>query len=313
MLGIVLSQNGEEQLVLRKNLKGILWILMWALVFTIIMSLTKFLETKNTVITVFTRLIFGSVFLTPFVLSQKWQDIKTRRLPLHALRAFFACSAMLCTYYAYQNLPLAFATSIGFTAPLITTVLAIIVLKEIVTWDQWLILILGYLGVLVIVHPSNFPFEIGVVVAIFANVFASSAIITAKRLTATESTVQIMFYLNILSLTFISLVALFFWTTPSLQDVMLLMGLGALATLSHFCSLQALKNSTPSVLAPFEYSRFVFAIPIGILFLDEWPSLQTIIGSLIIVVCNLVLTIKQTRLKERQTGQENAKNLKQVA
>src|SRR3546814_15484069 len=51
-------------------------------------------------------------------------------------------------------LPLDQATAIGFSAPLIATLLSAVFLKEKVGRHRWLATMIGFLGVLIIIHPD---------------------------------------------------------------------------------------------------------------------------------------------------------------
>lgn len=272
--------------------------LAWALAFSIAMSITKILGTKtNTFIIVWIRLSLGLMFFLPFAFKQRTQGLKTKRFPLHFLRAVFMCCAMLCTYYAYSRLPLAFVTSIGFTSPLITTLLAIFVLGERVQWQIWVVLFFGYVGVLITLHPGNAEFNPVVIVALLANFFASCSLITVKKLSSTETTVRIMFYSNVLSVSFLGMIALAFWVAPSRGDMLLLSLLGVVGMLSQFCNVQALKYGKPSILAPIEYSRLVFAIPLGMILFDEVPGILSLAGSAVIIASTGYLTFLEIRQK----------------
>jgi drug/metabolite transporter (DMT)-like permease len=270
--------------------------LFWAFAFSVAMSITKMLSTNvNTLIIVWMRLTLGLLLFSPFVVKQHIKGLKTKRFPLHFLRAIFMCCAMLCTYYAYSHLPLAFATSIGFTGPLITTLLAIIILGERVKWQIWSIIALGYIGVIIMVYPGNAEFNSTVLVALLANFLASCSLILVKKLSETETTIQIMFYSNIISVMFMSITSWTVWETPNHYDMMLLGLLGAVGLVSQFCNVKALKYGKPSILAPLDYSRLVFAIPLGFLLFNELPTVKTIIGSVIIILSTSYLTFLEIK------------------
>jgi drug/metabolite transporter (DMT)-like permease len=288
----------------QNNLKSIIWMVLWALAFSIAMSITKLLSTNmNTLIIVWVRLTLGLILFLPFVLKHPIKELKTRRFPLHFIRVVFMCCSMLCTYYAYSHLPLAFATSIGFTSPLITTLLAIVILHERVKWQVWLVILAGYVGVIVMVHPGNAEFNPTVAIALLANLFASCSLITVKKLSDTESAAQIMFYANVMSVMFLGIFALAFWMTPNRHDMFLLTLLGALGVLSQFCSVKALKLGKPSILAPVEYSRLVFAIPLGLLLFDEVPTTKALIGSIIIILSTGYLTFLEIKRNKNSLDQ----------
>jgi drug/metabolite transporter (DMT)-like permease len=275
----------------QKKLYGMAWSLLGSLCFTTAMSLAKLLDpsVKGAVL-VFFRCLFGLIFFLPFLVREGISTLKTKRPLLHLLRVLFTCSAIACTYYGYRNLPLAMATSIGFTAPLMTTALAILVLKEMVSIKKWLLIIVGYCGVLVIVHPSDFTFNNAVYVLLLANLFASSSVICGKKLTTTESTISMMFYMNVISTLLTGAVVCFAWVTPSLHDLIILIFLGLMGVSAQFCYIRSLQNANPSFLAPFEYSRLIIAIPIGFVIFSELPTLWTLLGGGVIIAATLLVT-----------------------
>lgn len=275
----------------QNKLRGLAWSLFGSLCFTTVMSLAKLLDpsVKGAVL-VFIRCLFGLIFFLPFLLKAGVETLKTQRPFLHLLRVIFTCLAIACTYYGYRNLPLAVGTSLGFTAPLMTTALAILVLKEVVTIKKWVLIFVGYLGVLVIVQPPEFSFNSAVYILLLANLFASSSLICAKKLTATESTISMMFYVNVISTILSGIAACFVWITPSLQDFIILVFLGLIGVTAQLCYVKSLQCANPSFLAPFEYSRLIIAIPIGFVLFSELPTMWTLIGSGVIIAATLLVT-----------------------
>ena len=275
----------------QSKLHGMVWSLCGSICFTTAMSCAKLLDpsVKGAVL-VFFRCFFGLIFFLPFLFKEGFGNLKTKRPLLHILRVLFTCSAIACTYYGYRNLPLAMATSLGFTAPLMTTALAILVLKEVVTIKKWALIIAGYMGVLVIVHPADFAFNNAVYVLLLANLFASSSIICGKKLTATESTISMMFYVNVISTLLSGSVAYFMWVTPSIRDLAILVFLGLMGVTAQFCYIRSLQNANPSFLAPFEYSRLIIAIPIGFVIFSELPTMWTLVGAGIIIAATLLVS-----------------------
>lgn len=286
------------------NLLGILWMLSWAVSFSTTMSLSKIIQpTVDVTMMLFMRCLFGVCFFLPFALRNQENTFKTNRLPLHLLRAVFASTSMLCTYHAYSNLPLAFATSIGFTAPLIISVLSIFFLGENVSKSKWAAIIAGYIGVLVMVNPSGHGMDSNVLIALMANILASCGIIVTKKLSRTESTYTIMAYFMIAGLAFSGLLVGFSWKTPSMNDMIVLCCMGATATISQFSYFRALKHADASTVAPFEYSRLVFAIPVGFYFFGELVSWHTLVGSIIIVVSTYAIS---TMSVQKQTVKQSS-------
>lgn len=283
------------------NTAAILWMLLWALSFNASMSLAKILSKDiSSFMIVFIRLCFGLVFLFPFIAKEGMSLFQTQRWGLHILRMIFVCLGMVCTYYAYTRLPLAFVISIGFTEPIVISLLSVFFLGDRLSFTQWGLIFLGYLGVLIMIKPESGQWGIAVFVALAANVFSSCAIIIVKKLSQSESTLKILVYFQILSVFFVGFFAIFFWQTPSLRDTLILLLIGGAGSISQLCTIKAMQNGDPSALSPFEYTRLVFAIPIGMIFFDETPTVWAILGSLAIIACNLLLSFHQFRKKKQR-------------
>ena len=286
-----LNRMGTLKSALSPNLTGAAFMLLWALSFSAAMAFAKTLSPEVDSITVlFMRYFFGLVFFSPFILQSGLKGFGTSRPLLHIIRVITLGITVTCTYFAYRNLPLALATSIGMTGPLFTTVLAMLLLKEKVALAKWALILLGYGGVMMAVRPHEAAISPGVWIALLANLFAAFSIICVKLLSRTESTFTIMLYANTATTFIAGLIVLSFWKTPHLHDVLVLMAIGAFGVFSQFCSVTALRYANPSFLAPFEYTRLCFAIPVGFIFFEEIPNVWVILGSLIIMGATYGLT-----------------------
>ncbi len=293
-----------------KNLKhanfdyrSVFWMLAWSASFTSIMSLVKFLSADISIFMIlFLRLLFGFMFFIPFVIKEGIKIGYTKRLPLHFFRVMLFCGALFCTYYAYSHLPIAFATSIGFTAPMMTAVLSMLLLRDKVEWYKWVLISIGYLGVLIMVRPGEFTFDPVIIVALLANLFASCTMIVVRKLSTTESTASMMFYSQSISLVIWAVLAIIFWQTPVMNDILLLCVIGAFGVFSQFCYTHALQTNSPSMVAPFEYTRLIFAVPIGLMLFNEVPTVWTIGGSIVIIFSNFLLTMTASQKRMLSIG-----------
>jgi len=299
MSGIRISTLGE---VFSPKIIGAGFMLLWALSFSSAMAFAKTLSPDiDSVIILFMRYFFGLIIFSPFVFQAGFKGFATSRPLLHLMRVMCVGLAMGCTYYAYRNLPLALATSIGMTGPLFTTLLSMLFLKDSVSLPKWAFILFGYLGVLVMVRPHEVTLSLGVWVELLANLFAALSIICVKSLSRTESTLTIMLYANTVTTLLVGVLAFSLWETPENSDLIALAVIGGLGVFSQFCSVSALKFASPSYLAPFEYTRMVFAIPVGYLFFQEVPTLWIIMGSFMIVGATYGLT--RLEVSHRSTNQ----------
>jgi len=255
-----------------------------ALSLTVSMSLAKQLDSNiPTTLVVFVRSCFGLLFFIPVLINKRQSIARTQNLSLQILRIILVVGAMLCTYYAYRNLPIAFATSIGMTSPIFITMLSAIFLKEKISYTKWALIVLGYAGVLLVIRPTSFILDTGTISALCANLLASFCIIIIKILSRYDSTVTIMLYSNIGISVMACLFNIYGWQALDLSDIKLLLLTGLLGIITQFCSITALKYSTPSFVAPFEYTRIFFALLIGMLIFKEIPDIYMIIGTVTII------------------------------
>jgi drug/metabolite transporter (DMT)-like permease len=276
---------------LNPKLLGAGFMLLWAMSFCMAMAFAKTLSPEvDSVVVLFMRCFFGLLFFSPFVLRTGFKGFVTSRPLLQLIRVLFVGAAMGCTYYAYRHLPLAFATSIGMTGPLFTTILSMTLLRDSVSLSKWGLILFGYFGVIVMVQPHEMPISLGVWVELLGNLFVAMAIISTKLLSRTESTLTIMFYGTTTTTFIVGILAISVWKTPALSDLVTLVAVGGFGVLSQYSYVTALKYANPSYLAPFEYTRLCFAIPLGFLFFEEIPTWWTLLGSLMIVAATYGLT-----------------------
>jgi drug/metabolite transporter (DMT)-like permease len=270
--------------------------LLWSASITTAMSFAKMLDSETSGFAlVFLRCSFGFLFTLPFVFSSGLKAFKTKRHPLHFLRVCFNCSALACTYYAYRHLPLAEASAIGLTEPLLTTLMAALILKDKVSLGKWLTIIGGYLGVLIIANPTDFIVNHALWILLFANFSASASLICTKMLSSSESTVLILTYTNIIGIIFSGLIALPYWKTPNGNDIWIMVCVGLFGIISQLSYVRALKLGSPAFLSPFEYMRFVIAIPVGFFVFKEALTLQIVLGGFLIILATYWLNHLENR------------------
>lgn len=274
------------------RLQAVFWIILWATLFSSAMAIAKMLSHEvNSVTLIFSRSLVGIFAAFPLFLKNGLiTPFRTKRLKLHLFRILVVSSSMGCTYYAYRNLPIAYAAAIGQTGPLFTTVMAIFILQEQVKWFKWFALILGYTGVILMLRPTEGLIDFSTCIALLANLLAGVAIISTKKLTDTESSETILFYATFGVLSLSAFLSLWFWNLPNTSDLIKFCGIGIAGVSSQYCYIRALSKAPASFITPFEYSRLCMTIPIGFVLFDEIPDIWTILGSLIIIIAIIFLT-----------------------
>jgi drug/metabolite transporter (DMT)-like permease len=296
------EQIRTRWLQLSGNSRGALWMIASGLGFSIMAVGIKLLGHRlDSFQIAFFRVLIGLLAILPFVAAGPLAQLKTRHLHVHIVRAVFGLAAMYCSYYAIARMPLADYTALSFTKPLFATVLAIVILGEIVRWRRWTATALGFIGVLIMVRPGADAFQPAALAAL-ADAFSIAFLITlVKRLPAHETPLGMLFYFGIFATVLSIGPAIVYWQWPTLDEWALLIGVGALGALSQSFWIRAFRAGEASMVAPFDYLRLPIAATVGVIGFAELPALWTFIGAGVIVASTLYIAHREVQLRRRST------------
>jgi drug/metabolite transporter (DMT)-like permease len=214
---------------------------------------------------------------------------RTARLRDHAGRNLMQGTAQAFIVIAFSLMPLAGAVAINFSAPLVATVVAALLLKEKVGAVRWGALLVGFCGVLVVAAPGADSFRIGALFAIANALLYGSVTAAVRGMTATESTETLTMYQMVFLLGLFALLLPFGFTWPNADDAMMMLASGVLYGFGQYIWTRALSLAPTSAVGPFYYFTLVWALIIGFLFWGDVPTLPLLAGSAIVVGSGLFL------------------------
>lgn len=284
-----------------------------ALLLSIAMMLAKNLSSDiSTLLIVFVKSCCGLILFIPFLAKHKTRSLSTNKGYIHFLRIILLVSAMFATYYAYRNLSVVLATSIGMTEALFITIFSKIILKETIGPLKWGLILIGYLGVTLVIIKSpilsesiNSISKLAIVAALLANILAANCAIITKILSKYDSTMTILLY-SYLGTFIVSLFLLILnvdnlstFALLSTKDITILFGIAILGISSQLCSTTAIKYSTLVLIAPFKYIRILFAALIGVIVFKEQLTISTAIGSIIIIFSAYLINVAPNNSKPK--------------
>lgn len=259
---------------------------------------------------VLARFGFQSLFLLPFV----WRELympRGQELRLHIWRALGICSSTLCFFAAIQVMPQVDALAIFFTMPLLVTLLAPWMLGEKIGWRRLSAIGVGMLGALIIIQPGRSPFgSIAILPLMAALGFACYLLITRKlaRSSSTHKGVSVFtmqFYSGVFGSFMILLViilmqpfnlAAFNVQWPEFWQWRQLILVGVLASVGHVMVTKAFQYADASVLAGFQYTELISAAVLGWWLFGDIPTLNTWVGSAILVGSGLYVFHREQRV-----------------
>ncbi len=214
---------------------------------------------------------------------------RTKRLRDHAGRNLMQGTAQAFIVIAFSLMPLAGAVAINFSAPLVATVVAALLLKEKVGAVRWGALLVGFCGVLVVAAPGADSFRIGALFAIANALLYGSVTAAVRGMTATESTETLTMYQMVFLLGLFTLLLPFGFTWPTARDATMMLVSGVLYGFGQYIWTRALSLAPTSAVGPFYYFTLVWALIIGFLFWGDVPTLPLLAGSAIVVGSGLFL------------------------
>jgi drug/metabolite transporter (DMT)-like permease len=143
----------------------------------------------------FYRSLFALVTVALVILPKRGIGVlRTNRIRAHLQRGLSQFGSMTCMFFAFSMMPLGSAVAVSFAAPLITTLLSILILKEKVGVHRWTALVLGLVGVIIVAHPGAGTLQPGALFALANAVLISSVAVAIRRMSATESTETLTLY-----------------------------------------------------------------------------------------------------------------------
>jgi drug/metabolite transporter (DMT)-like permease len=261
-------------------------------------AMSKELTTRYDTFQVIWARYLGQTVLVFLLAAPRLRTVLRTRFPkLQAARSALMFGATICGFSAFAVMPLADATAIFETAPLIVTALAALILREQVGPRRWTAVVVGFVGALVIVRPGASAFAPEALLPLgAASCYAGYAIAT-RYVGQDESPWTAFIYSALFGSIVASLFVPLVWTTPSAQDAGVMALLGLLGAAGHFCVILAFRATAASVLAPLSYFGLLFATVYGFAWFGDLPDLWTVSGALIIVGSGLYVW-RRERVRE---------------
>src|SRR6185312_7738902 len=226
--------------------------------------------------------------------------LRTGRRVDHVKRALAQFCSMLSIFLAFQLMPLAGAIAISFSAPLFTTLLAILILKERVGVHRWSALLMGFLGVLFVTRPDAGMLHSGAIFALANAVLISTVAIAIRRMSVTESTETLTFYQLTLITCFTALLLPFGFSAPAFKDALLMAAAGLANGVAQYWWTKSLHLAPPSAVTPFNYLSLVWATILGFIVWGDVPTRHLLIGSAVVVGSGLYTLWRETVQRRRR-------------
>lgn len=231
----------------------------------------------------------------------KYRGMLRVNWPLHLLRGVLGIAMLTLFAYGVRSLPLAETYSVFFVAPALITALSVFILKERVDGMQWLAIVVGMAGVLVVLRPDGTRFIslAGLAILGAAACYAISAI-ASRILSRTDSNEQIMFWILILMGAGAVPLAWPGWAPLRWDDWPLIGALALSGFLGQLAITKAFSIGKASIVAPFEYTALAWGIAIDWMLWNTLPDRWTLTGAAIIIASGIYLVRREAAHAEAE-------------
>ncbi len=209
-------------------------------------------------------------------------------------------------------LPLADIEAIRFSAPLMITLLSVLMLGEQVGPRRWGALLIGFLGVLLVVQPGSANFNLGSVFVLLSVLFYALMVILTRKLQSNDSSATMAYFSSQVYLAAAILLAplpllvgeianphpsvafvLRPWQLPGIVDFLIMAGLGLIWAAWMYLMSQAYSLAEASAAAPFEYVSLPINILWGVLIWGEIPTWLTLAGAGLTLLSGLYVVYRE--------------------
>jgi drug/metabolite transporter (DMT)-like permease len=249
------------------------------------------------VVVMWAQMSFASLFFTPVIAVKYGPSSLWPKTPLlQIMRATSVITGIGMFYWSISLIPLAEATAISFVAPLVTTSLSPMMLRERIGLRRWIAVLIGFIGILIVLRPEFNGDRLGYLIAFGAGVMIG-VFYTFNRLLAGEAPPLVnQTYSSIIGAILLTPFIFSVWVPIRGEDMILILSFCAIAALGQTCLFSSFLHGEASILAPLTLSQIVFATFFGHLFFNDFPDTMSILGIIIVISSAAYIAIRETRV-----------------
>jgi len=219
------------------------------------------------------------------------------RWPLHLIRGVLSVFMMITFSFALKELSLAKTYALFFVAPLLIAVFSIFMLGERIHRTQWVAIVIGFAGVLIVLRPDTgtaFGWAGTLAVLTTAVCYALSSVLV-KIIGRTDSTPAMVFWMTCMLAIGATALALPGWQPIHREHYLLIGGIAITGAIGQWGITEAFKRAPAASVAPLEYSGLAWVIMIDLAVWSVVPSWRTLAGAAVIIGSGLYLLRFESR------------------
>lgn len=215
--------------------------------------------------------------------------------PLHERGAVESIAAVFF-FLGLMYLPFGELYSLLNLAPILITASGAFILGEKVGWRRWTAVILGFVGVLIVVNPNDLKFGFAFLYPLVSAVFITQRDTITRKYLENFDSLQVVFITSLSVTIFFSFGMILNYQPINLEIFIYIFLSAIFVTIGYYFSVLTIKTANISTTSPFRYTIIIFGIVLGYFIFKETPSINMIIGSLLIIGSGIFIIFRQKKI-----------------
>lgn len=245
------------------------------------------------------RYVFGTLGLGAILFWREgWGGFRMEKVGWHAARGFGVAFSATTFFTAVQIMPIAEATAISFTSPMVTALLASVLIGEPMRRETWIASIVAFVGVLIVLRPNFLVIGPAAVLPLLAAMGMSLLIIGNRAVLGHGSALSMQVNVAIFATLFLILftlighvsgIAILHVGTPPLSVMAKSAMIAVTGSSAHALIYMATSRAGAATVAPMTYFQLIMAGFYGWVLFHETPDATALLGAAIIIGAGLYL------------------------
>jgi drug/metabolite transporter (DMT)-like permease len=240
--------------------------------------------------------LFMALFLAVYGFARGQQHLlRPHRLSRQVARACLDMTNNVCVVIALRHLTLTLFYILIFMAPMITSLLSAIFLREGVPWKRAVAIVAGFAGVIVAVHPWSSAREgdwIGFAACMVCVACFSTNMVWSRVLTQTESPESLAFFSGIVTAVAGFVLMAFVHAAPLTMPLFAgLFAMGVFCALGTLCFYIAVKHTSAANVSQYHYTQLITGTLVTYLIWHEKPGFYVLLGGALIFASGLYIAV----------------------
>ena len=240
------------------------------------------------------RYFFSVLFtLSLMIIFYRKTLVWSKNPKLQLIRGFVLAFSTLCFFYAISIISLPKALTLAFVAPITCTAFSPLFLKEKVGIRRWSAVLVGFIGALIVIRPGFIEVNLATLAAVSCGICYGFYFLITRKLSTSDNSLLTLLFTSVVGLAIISLFLPSVWVYPTLNQWIIMVLIGLIASVAHLFIIISLKYADASKLAPLGYTEIITNIIISYYFFHELPDSWTYLGLFIIVLSGLYISRRE--------------------